>query len=239
MPTNSDIIQTVFGSQTLQPIRLRANEYSKPLAVGEHWNRIRVGVLLSAPYVGAYDYPAMTFYIGVCTAGRTMKSANPHYVGCCVCGYVGGNTSLTYSAGTGTASYYSSNAFEALSMAGGVNSTAFTGSFTGNIPTSNPANPRRGIMLVDITKSATRVQCFGGAVAHMTYNLGMTDLYSALEQVATTPVVQGISLTAGTAQTGLPALNETTNGYLNAMHLFWNHWAYPLEIYGLAVYHVS
>lgn len=147
----------------------------------------------------------------------------------------------TYNANSGNP-YYSTTSYNGVVRIGTTTyASGISSSVDSRIPISDVANPRRGLFIVDITKSATSWSfgqwCDTAAQTATDYN--MTDLYNACEQVAANPVVRGVTLSAGVTVTVTGSgYSETTNGYLNTMNLFWNRIAYPLEIYGLTVYEI-
>lgn len=237
MPSYSNITTRLFGASYSTALQLCGNDYIKPLAISEHWTRLRLGLLVTISDIGAVALPSCNLIAGFCSSGKSYYSSNAAFAGW----LMGRSTTadLTYTANSGSP-YYTTTNFDAIIRVGITNSGSTVGSPNHYLPISTVGNPRCGLYIVDVTKGTTSFTIGGytGAIAHMSLNLGMADLFDALEQPATTPIVRGTSLSVLTFQNASLPYNEQTYGYLNCVNLFWNRIAYPLEIYGIAVYEV-
>lgn len=236
MSTQSSIITRAFSFGTTQPILLRGNEWTQPYTIGQRWVKLRVGFLCGIRDTGgANNLPGSCIIAGVCSDGKSYHK-NP----AAFCGWAWPNQNggtLTYNANSGNPYYSTGGNFYSIIRTGTTNQTATVGSTTFYMPIITDANPRRGLWIIDLTKSATTWTIGGymNALAHCSLDLGMTDLYDALEQYAATPVVRGTSLSAFPFQSA-GTYSELTYGVLNTATFWWNRWVYPLEIYGVAVY---
>ena len=238
MTSNSNIIQRLFGVSYSTALQLCGNEYVKPLAVNEHWTKLRLGMLVTISDIGAVALPSCQLIAGFCSNSRSYYYTNAAFAGWSV-GRASLTGDMTYAANSGNP-YYVTTSFDAVIRVGASNNSTTVGSPNQYFPISTSGNPRCGLFIIDVTKGTTSFSIGGytGAIAHMSLNLGASDLFTALEQVATTPVVRGTSLSAFPVQNANLPYNEQTNGYLNCIDIYWNRLVYPLEIYGIAVYEV-
>lgn len=234
MTSNSTIYQRSFGAYYDTALRLGGNEFTQPIAVGEHWTKLRVGLLLTFPFYGAMNMPQAQFTVGMCNTGKSYMSANSAFVGWCW-GRANSGTDYTYTENSGNP-FYTGGGFDGIVRVGTTNSTATVGSPTIRAPISTQANPHRGVWIYEVTKGTSTFGTGGyaGGLAHMSMDFGMNDLYNALEQASITPVLRDTSMVSLGAQQ--LAYAEQTYGYLNCVNVWWNRMAYPIEIYGLAVY---
>jgi len=240
MASSSSIITRVFSFGSAQPLLLRCNEFTQKLAIGEHWTRLRVGMLCALANTNGMNIPASVLKVGVCAEGKSCCSENAAFMGFSS-GAQGGGLA-TYTANSGNP-YFSFSGHNGIMRLGTAYTTQQSGSFTANIPCSIDANPRRGIYMSDIIKAAPSASFnlygYSGAVAHASLDLGMLDLYNALEQTSVVSVVRGVSIIQSPVQNSGFVYNEQTYGYLNTVNIHWNHWMWPLEIYGVAVYLIN
>lgn len=246
------IYSRTFATGQQQYLSLSNDSFTRQLTIGSNWNRIRIGILCALPTINenAWGIRSGVFGLGICNGASSGGSAQApaHQFGWYVGGYPSYTTPTlwTYNAGSAGNSYFSNAAFFVHKVAAGVVTTATVGSFTTTIPSNTTlggALARRGLFIVDINKSALisgnmTMGASSGAVAHMALDLASTDLYQALEWVSTAPVIQGTALTNLALGNSL-AFNETTNGMLDTVFLFWNLYAFPLQLYELAVYRVG
>lgn len=238
MPNYSSIIQRVFTlGGTDEAILLRGNEYTKPLVFNERWFRIRIGFLWGIYGDGSNNLLSCALNFGLCnnSANRTWSGTSSFFIGGCIAQYASGLT-LTYNANSGSPFYSTTSLFVYPKINGTVSPASYA--MTARVTTINDANPRRSLHLLDITKGSPNytVAHTSAAAAHCSINMGMNDLYNACEQQATVPTVQGTAMSSGTPTAF--AFSETQPVVLNCLNLHWNRWAFPIEIYGIAVYQV-
>lgn len=246
----SVIYNRTFATGNQRYLNLAAEDYLRPLSIGTNWNRIRIGVLFAVGTVSGNAWPLRgpTFSLGVCNG---ILNSPGVLTATHVIGWGTGTNPITsssgtwgYNAGTGGNSYFTASGWTFYKIANGALTTGTTGSFTLNVPTNAPAGTaRRGICVLDINKSALisgnmTQGVMGGAAAHMSLDLTSSDLYATMEWYASAPTIQGTALNF-LANGNSIAFNETTNGALDTVFLYWNHYTVPFELYELAVYRVG
>lgn len=246
----SVIYNRTFATGNQRYLNLSIEDYLRPISIGTNWSRIRIGALFALGTVSGNAWPirGSTFSLGVCNGifNSPAVYSPTHAVGW---GWptnpaTSSTGTLTYNAGTGGNSYFSSGGWNFYKVAAGVLTTANTGSFTLNVPSNAPAGTaRRGLAILDISKSALisgniTQGIMGTAAGHMSLDITSADLYAALEWYASAPTIQGTALGYLAVGNSI-AFNETTNGALDTVFLYWNQFTVPLELYELAVYRVG
>lgn len=241
-----------FATGNQQYLSMSTADYFRTLSIGNNWSRIRIGVLLAMPtvYETTNVLRGSALGIGVTCEGCSISQQFPNHAFGFGVPHNGpdavSTANWTYNAGTGGNSYFSATGWGFAKWAAGVKTTSAVGGLTVNLPsytTLGGALARRGILILDISKSALisgnitqGVQC--GVAAHMALDITTNDLYSALEWYASAPTVQGVALTSLSLGNSL-TFNEATNGALNNVSLYWNHYVLPLQLYEIAVYRVG
>jgi len=239
MASNASIIQRVFTVGKEKALVLRGDEYYKPTGLGTNWTRLRIGLT----YAFAGDIPNnlnnVAFFIGMCVHNRPYTINTGHCVGWVAPSLgSGGGAALTYNANSGNP-YYSSSGFNAVSRINTVLLTSATGGSNIFVPTiTGSALTRRAVSILDITKTnatTTTLVMYQSVLAHMSLELTDGDMYNAIEQIGTTPVLRDSSMQAS----GINALlyTEVAPG-LDSVNIYWPKWSFPMEIYNIAVYQV-
>ena len=239
-----------FAGGTQQYLTLGANGYQRTLGIGANWTRLRIGILCNIGTVQGttYDIFSPSLCIGVCSGIRSSVGlyAPAHCAGFGTPAIPGMTTyasSMVYTAGSGGNSYWASAAWNFYVTSAGTAVTSSAGVSQQNFPTNASAIPRRGIWILDLSKSALvsgtlsqGVQ--GGAVAHMSLDITSSDLYTALETYYVTPTIQGTAL-QNLALGNAIAFNETTYGSLDTVEVFWSHYTIPFNLFEIAVYRLG
>lgn len=240
-----------FATGNQRYLSLGANDYSRTMNIGISWNRLRIGMLYALSTVSETTWPLRggILCLGVCSGSQSSVSAlSPRHA----FGFGVGTPVMTapaswaYNAGTGGNSYYFSGGWSFFRVLSGVYTTAAVGSLTVYAPSNTTlggASARRGILIVDINKSAPisgniTQGATSGVIQHMALDITTPDLYSALEQYATPALIQGTSLSAVSLGNSL-AFNEAVNGLLDTVFIYWNNYTVPLQLYELALYRVG
>ena len=241
-----------FATGNQRFLSLNVEDYLRPFSIGTAWSRLRIGILYALGTVSenAWNIKKCSMGIGVCSGNQNspLVLSSRHAFGVCVPSstQVTAPSNYTYNAGTAGNSYFSATTWTFIRVVSGTQTTASTGSFTTTVPTNTTlggAIARRGILIFDINKSALisgnmTMGRMGGAVAHNALDLSSSDLYAALEWYRSAPIIQGTALNFLALGNTL-AFDETTNGSLDTVYLYWTHYTVPLELYELAVYRVG
>lgn len=237
-----------FASGTHRYLSLNGSDYLRTLSIGNNWTRIRIGMLCSMGTVSeqAWQIRSSCLTVGMCNSASSSFStkAPRHAVGFSFSSApsTANAGSLTYNAGTGGNSYFSSTGRTFHSWQNGVQSSSGVGSTAVYVPSSTTiggALARRGLFILEMVKSApytgTMTQGYSsGNVAHMSLDLTSSDLYTALESTGY-PVIQGTALTGYGVANGV-GFNELSYGPLDTVCVHWNHYTVPFQLYELAVF---
>lgn len=241
-----------FADGNQRFLSLNNSDYLRPIGIGTAWSRIRIGIHYCVGTVSENAWPIRggLFSLGICRNIQNSPAVlTPSHAFGVGIGGVPNSTSVinwTYNAGTAGNSYMSLGNFYFYRVVAGTFTTSNTGSFTTYAPTNTTlggALARRGILIVDINKSALVTGNItqglaGNAVAHCALDLSTSDLYSALEWYASGPPIQGTNMT-NLALGNTLAFDESVNGGLDTVFLYWSHYTVPLELYQIAVYRVG
>lgn len=242
----SVIYSRVFASATRNYLNLATGDYMRPIAIGDNWNRIRIGMLCSLGTVDELAVPirGASFNVGVCSGYSSSSSmlAPSHFVGFGWPSTPDTGNSLTYNAGSGGNSYFTGT-WMFYKYAAGVKTTSAVGADTMQLPsnaTTGGALARRGVFVLEINKSALYVgnitqSTMHNATAHMSQDLTSSDLQYCVESATVFPYIQGTA-TLGQAIGNSIAFNEIQNGPLNTINIFWNHYLAAFQLYELTVY---
>jgi hypothetical protein len=241
-----------FASGNQRYLTLTTQDYLRPMSIGTSWSRIRIGMLYAMGTVSENAWPVRgcSLSLGVCN-GIQNSPANltqTHAFGWAIPSLptTASPGNWGYNAGTGGNSYFSASGWTFFKIASSVYTTSNTGSVTITAPSNTTlggAIARRGILILDISKSALvsgNISQGGmsGAVAHNSLDLTSSDLYSALEWYTTAPTIQGTALSSLAVANPI-AFNESVNGGLDTVFLYWSHYTVPIQLYELAVYRVG
>jgi len=240
-----------FATGTQQFLSMGPEDYLRTLSIGTGWNRIRIGILYALSTVSENAWPIRncSLCLGVCNGIQSTPAviSPAHAFGWGLPTYpaaVAANN-WAYNAGTGGNSYFSQTAWSFFRYAAGVVTGAAVGALTVTTPSNTTlggASARRGILILDINKSALIVGnitqgAMCTAVAHMTLDMASADLYAALASPAGA-TIQGTAMSTLALGNSL-AFSETTNGPLDTVFLFWSHFTVPLQLYEIAVYRLG
>jgi len=237
MPSYSSIFTQVYTRGSDKTILLRDNAFTQAIAINERWTRLRIGCLLSMYSDGTSNILNSSFQIGMIkNAGNPLTATDSAFIGSAFPSAEAGGTggTFTYTANSGFP-FYATGQFQNFTRLNGTVS-AGTSANPIRIPLCDVV-PRSTVLIFDLAKfNATTWNSGlnGPALAHMSFDMGMADLYNALEQVANTPVLRGTAMQALATNAGL--WTETAANPTNTIYLRWNRWAYPMQISGLAVY---
>lgn len=237
MSFTASIITRDFVNQSDKALKIGGAAYTRKISYNNNWSRIRVGALVSVTANGTNNINDVAFTLGLCS-GLTYPASAPspaNAVGACFCGNlsVGAVRLFQYIAGTGNP-YYSMTAGTAYRKQGltVINSSSTVTSFF--IPQAGTGLVRRRVpILIDITRNVgggglASITVYGIAVqASVFLDYRPDDLQYALDYLGT-PILRGITMTAGTTVT--LAVGEET-GPLDTLELFWSSQAFPMEVY--------
>jgi len=236
-----------FAAGNQQYLTLSAESYARPLTIGTDWNRLRIGILAAIPslYGNAWNIKNATIAAGVCAGIASSPTANApaHCVGygLPIPPQTATGCTWSYNAGSSGYTYYSNSTTKyGFKYAAGANTLTSGLTLASMLPRDDGTLPRRGLLIFDFAKSALisgnmSISGLSGAAAHMSLDITSNDLYYALGAV-TAPVVQGTALTQGSGAT--VAFNETTNGALNTVFVFWSNWL-PFQLYEIGVFRLG
>lgn len=243
-----------FATGTQQYLALGPSDYSRPLSIGAGWSRIRIGLLVALSTVEENAWPlrqcSLNFGIGTgaVSSGSVQAPAHSFSVGIPSLPNTASPATLLYNAGTGGNSYFSltGSSFVFSRWVAGTQTTSATGSMSYALPSNTTlggALARRGIIILDINKSALvsgniTMGLTASAVGHMTADLTSDNLYSALEWYGSAPTIQGTAMNFLALGNSL-AFNESTNGALDTVFVYWSNIAVPLQLYEIGVYRVG
>lgn len=214
-------------------LSLANEEYVRTLAIGSNWNQVRIGLMYAMP--GAANIPSARFCVGLSASAfdPLASSSTGHFVGVHFTNTGFAGASLTYNAGSGNP-YFTSPGFAFFKRVG-TSATVF-GSFTGTIfhPTNGGSTQRRGAVVAELTKGGSwTIRAWALPLAAMSRDFGYLHLLETLEDPATsTLALDGVTLIYHSV---LGSVNEGADGYLDAVDVFWNKAATPIEIYAIAV----
>lgn len=249
----SVIYNRSFASGNQRYLTLTTQDYLRPMSIGTSWSRIRIGMLYAMGTVSENAWPVRgcSLSLGVCNGTQNSSPAlltQTHAFGWSLPSIPTNNSPLnwTYNAGTSGNSYFSASGWTFFRIISGTYTTGNTGSFTATVPSNTTlggALARRGLLILDISKSALvsgNISQGGmsGAVAHNSFDLTSSDLYAALEWYTTAPTIQGTALNSLALGNAI-AFNESVNGGLDTVFLYWSHYTVPIQLYELAVYRVG
>lgn len=222
-------------------LTLANEEWVRTLAIGNDWNKLRLGLLLAVTPNGTNPLGGTALMLGLCS-GKTNPygaASTTNFVGAGLHGSAPGVTTgtLSYAAGAGNP-YFSSGGSWPASRVGG-NVIAGAGDATAFILTANAGTTqRRSPVYVDIQKGSpnytiTRWVPVSSQGQFQTGDASAAEFLAGLE--VPTPTWLNINLTSSG---GTVAASETP-GTLDTFDLFWNKSAFPLEVYALAAYRMS
>jgi hypothetical protein len=211
------------------------------LAIGNDWNKIRLGVLLAVTPDGTNNLGGTALMLGVCSGKTNPYGAvsTTNFVGVALHTSTPGGTTgtLTYAAGAGNPYFTSGGAWPASRV--GSNLFSGTGDGTPLLLTSNVGSTqRRSPVYVDIQKGSpnytiTRWTPASSQGQFQTADCSPAAFLAALE--VPTPTWVNLNLTSSSAAL---AASETP-GVLDTFDLFWNKAAFPLEVYAIAAYRMA
>lgn len=239
MSSFSSIVTQTYLDTSDRAILLRGNEYIKPIVMTERWTRLRIGALLSMTPDSTNNLIQGMLVMGLCSSvSQNWGSPTARFLGATAGSYPTGSTVGTnWSFNSAPPSSFLSvgNIFVLSKIL--TTHTASAANYTLRLPLLD-ANPRRGILILDITKGSPNytLQMFSGIAANVAASYGMSDLYNALEQVNSAPILGGNTFTQNTA-TGV-AFSETPDNKLTTLNLYWNRWSFPVQLSGVATYTV-
>jgi hypothetical protein len=218
-------------------LTLANEEYVRTLAIGNHWSRLRLGLLVALTPDGTNDLQGTQFVWGLC-AGRTNPfgaESTTNFLGMKVGSSTAGEV-LAYNANSGNPYFWAGRG--ALKKVGATR-TVFNGSaleFHRVAATAGTA-PRRSLLLLEITKGSPNytVTSWSLPVPGVGKDFTPAHLLEALEQ-SSSVVVNGESLVAATLNT---VTFDESAGPLDTVDVHWNKAAFPLEVYALAVYRAA
>jgi len=242
-----------FATGTQQYLSLSSSDYLRTLTIGQSWLRLRIGILYALGTVAenAWSIRSPSLCLGVSSGPSSSPSVQSpsHCAGFSVPTApvnAAPTTVLTYNAGSAGNSYFSTAGYAFFKYTAGSLATGAVGSFTTVAPTTTTlggALARRGMLIVDINKSAALIGnltfgAYSTAAGHMGLDITSSDLYWALDWASATPTIQGVAMN-GLALGNTLAFNETVNGLLDTIFLFWGSYVSPLQLYEIAVYKVG
>ena len=241
-----------FATGNQQYLSLGPNDYTRTLSIGSGWLRIRIGILCALSTVSENAWPIRhcSLTLGVCNGSSSTGSVQaPNHAfstGFPSLPNTASPSSWTYNAGSAGNSYFSlSNLFICSKWAAGVQTTSAVGSMTVALPSNTTlggAIARRGICILDINKSAAVTgnitQGFmASAAGHMSTDLTSSDLYAALESPSGA-TIQGTAMNTLALGNSL-TFNETINGVLDTVFVYWSHATVPLQLYEIGIFRVG
>jgi hypothetical protein len=230
----SSILLRSYSSVDDKRIVLSNSQFARLHGVPSSWNTLRIALRASATDSGADLTGTPEFAFGLC-AGTTniyKDVTTDHFVGI--------RTSLaTWTRGplNGVLNYHTAAAaWQPFKRVGstittGTNISGFGANFTTDVATA----AHRYLMFLDILKGAPNYTftMFILSGANFAVDASVTDFLS--QAPLASPVFTGHSTSSSTTL----AVNESTNGTLNAVNLYWNHTDSNIEISDLAVSRIT
>jgi len=254
----SAISTRTFAEGIKKCLVLGGEEFVRPLAFGTNWNILRIQFSYAVTPNGTSNITGARFVVGLCSStiqGRTYNSTNTtNYYGYLIhhSDESAGRT-LVYTANAGNP-YYTQGTDRGYHFTRVGNATNKTAIATGSLPlmvTTAGTIQRRAAIAFDILRPTsqgtgtafwnTRVGCTmdttiaaaDGAQREVFYS---NHIIPSLAVDSFSAIGSGMQWSA-LAAPGL-APDEAANGPLNAVSIFWNQSAFPIEIYELAAFRI-
>lgn len=246
--------RTFLADGVKKALSIGNEEYVRKLACGNEWNYLRIMFSLAITPNGTSNMTGTRLAVGLCAnsiQGRTYNSANTtNYIGFLVnhTDEAAGQT-LTYNAGSGNPYYSQTTARGAyITRVGGTSSktNAAINGGTVYISTTGGSLQRRCLIAVDILRNTplgsgtANWQIGMGAVntgpgAVLDHPVDLIKMWQLIPGIATDPMTGGEFLWTDIVNAPVNP-NESANGILDTVSIFWNQASFPVEIYDLYVF---
>lgn len=231
----SNVAQRVFvlGNNNNTYMTLANEEFVRTLAIGSNWTRLRLGILVAFTPDGTNNIAGAVLALGMSAGVNNPFGAalTDNFYGGSMLGAATGQTML-YNAGGGNPYFTTGGVVNQIKRVGGVTSTGSSAGIP-DVATNTGTTQRRTAMFLELIKGVSNsVASFTMSVA-----IAQTDcpFYAFLDAMETTsPVIAGNSY--GNLQASSFEDISEAAGALDTFNVFWNKSAFPLEIYGMAVY---
>lgn len=222
------IITRNIGGVDDKRLKMTTGQGKRLLAYLTSWTTVRIGVHWAIdPTAGAANITGTpTFFVGLCknTANGYADVTTDHAYGF---KHVG--ASMTYNANAGNPYYTTGNCVWTKRVGTTITNSSNVG---GPMITANNT-ARRSVMIIEITKAAPNFSAQAifptlntqGGIATDITPLQFEDMMNAASLTAAGALQSWNAPGAAT----LLAVDETTNGQMNALNIFWDKTAYPLE----------
>lgn len=254
----SAISTRTFAEGIKKCLVLGGEEFVRPLVCGPNWNILRIQFSYAVTPNGTSSITGARFVVGLCSGtiqGRTYNSTNTtNYYGYLIhhSDESAGRT-LTYNANSGNPFYSQGvdRGYHFTRVGSATNKTAFALLSLPQMVTTGGTVQRRSAIAFDILRPTS--QGTGTALWNIRVGSTMDATISAAdgaqkEVFYSNHIIPGVgvdpfvSIGSGMQWTALvaPGLapDEAANGPLNAVSIFWNQSAFPIEIYELAAFRI-
>lgn len=207
--------------------------FSRKLNIGNDWTMIRLGMLIAIPTNGTTQSTrTVRMAYGLCNNRVGFEQyTTPHFVG--VASPPASPSALTYS--TSSSNPYYTVGPQCVRKVGTTVTSSNTGTIQFIAPTTDSSpSQRKGFVFLDITRSySIQTRTIPSSAVGTEFSYG--DMLIAMEDVSGAPVSRGFTMSTGTSNS-ISGTDEP--GELNSLSIYWGSAAYPLEIYGMAVYRI-
>ena len=249
----AELVQRVFNGETRLGVRLGLEDYTRPLAFGNNWTRLRIGMLLGITLPDAINIWAGTLGIGVCSStGPCWGDAATRHAVMFTSGNASTGSAYTYTAGAGYPTLTQATSCQLTRRVGNVNTSVTAG---GGQPFFHGLGGtlRLTLVIVDLAKNylGPNIGCAmwsndassSGSFMHFDTN-SLVDSMELAWFPTVNPNVTAVRMDTGVRQVRVLAVGgaltntvvwDETVGALDTVDISWNKATYPIEIYGLAV----
>jgi len=237
MPYDAAIVTRLFSTVYDNALQLGGAAYTRKMALGGAWQRIRLGALVSVAANGTSNINDPIFTLGLTSSTSLPGSANNgngfgfSFNGSPV---VGTARTLTYAANSGYPYFSCTNGVVYRKPPYGGYTVSASGGAVFLPLTYVGTQKRRFPVYVDITRGAgtgATVTIYGVAVAGTAQLDFRPDHFQdGLDQIGT-PTIYNTAISAGTTLSTIGFGEEF--GTMDTFELFWSNATFPLEIHAL------
>ena len=225
----SQILLRTIGSIDDKRLELANDQAARLFSIGNSWTQIRLGIRLAVNGAATITgTPVLALGVGAGVTNKYGDATTDHFFGI-------KSDSASWSWSSGPPGYYSGIYLRPTKRVGSTStnnaSVSTAGAFFVGAPTTN-----RSALLVDITKGSPNFTiqigyCYISSGVQSDVSLANFIEMMEVNALTSLSTVKG-GYTNGTSLT--QAVDESANGNLNAVQLYWNKSAYPIEICDIA-----
>lgn len=234
----SVIVSQTIGGIPDQRIGLQNSRFARPHGISPDWQTLRIALRVQMENTSANITGTPHFFFGLCSGtAAPMGSATPKHA----VGFYTNTATWVYATAAGAnMTAYQGNTTNSTAVAVTVNGTTTLGGtaiWSAQIAFgADPTAATRRMWFFDLTKGSPNYSCrvFGPSVLTAVPDVLTADFLQTIEYSA--PVFT--NHTYGASQsTG--AVNETTNGTLDCVNVWWNQLTPKIHICDLAVFRLA